>query len=92
MTTYVAHYRSLDADTNRSCGVFQFDSSSKINSRRNEHDARLAMLELFGNDALSWQIEKIVKHSSRDSGVSGQLAFDWRGPAKKKRKVKKKYL
>ncbi len=92
MSTYVAHYKSLDADSKRACGLFQFESDAKINSKQNTHDARLAMLENFGNDALSWQIEKIEKHKARDTRADGQLSFDWRGPAKKKRKVSKKYL
>lgn len=92
MATYVAHYKSLDADTQRACGLFEFESGAKINSKQNAHDARLTMLENFGNEALSWRIEKIEKKKARDAKIDGQLAFDWRGPAPKKRKTRKKYL
>ncbi len=50
------------------------------------------MLERFGNDAISWQIVKIEKKKARKSVIDGQLELDFRGPAPKKRKSRRKYL
>ena len=92
MGTYVAHYKTLNSDTNRQKGEFDFESQGKLKSRTNEHDARLAMLERFGNAALSWQIYKIEKKKASTGKIDGQLQLDFRGPAPKKRKSRRKYM
>ena len=55
-------------------------------------DARIKMLEKFGNDAISWQIINIEKKKKTDVRPNGQLELDFRDPVKKKRKHTKKYL
>ncbi len=92
MANYVAHYKTLDASSSHITGLFEFESNAKINSKKNSHDARLAMLEKFGNNALSWQIMHIEKKKISKARINGQLALDFRGPAKKKRKVQRKYM
>lgn len=92
MGTYVAHYMTLNSDVNRLKGEFVFESKGKLKSKTNEHDARLAMLERFGNDALSWQIYKIEKRKAKAGKIDGQLQLDFRGPVPKKRKTRRKYM
>ena len=92
MAIYVAHYTTLNSDKNRQRGEFDFESKSKLNSKTNTHDARLAMLERFGNEALSWQIYKIEKKKMSTGKIDGQLQLDFRGPAPKKRKARRKYM
>lgn len=92
MANYVAHYKTLDASSSHITGLFEFESTAKLNSKQNSHDARLAMLEKYGNEALSWQIVNIEKKKISKAKVDGQLALDFRGPAKKKRKTRRKYM
>lgn len=91
MTTFIAHYRSLDSQTDRARGLFEFESASRMGSKANAHDARIRMLELFGNDALAWTIEKIERKPSKGPQTDGQLALDFRAPVKKKRKRTREY-
>ncbi len=93
LVSYIAHYRSPDASAKRAKGLFEFESGARFGSKANAHDARVRMLELFGNDALSWNIEKIEKKKSNDGMADGQLELDFRDPVKKpKRKQSRKYL
>lgn len=91
MGRYVAHYKTLDSSNERLNGLFEFESSSKLNSKQNSSDARLEMLKRFGNQALSWQIVSIEK-KKKTSEISGQMALDFRGSPKKKRKQRRKYM
>ncbi len=91
VTTFVAHYRSLDSQADRARGLFEFESASRMGSKANAHDARVRMLELFGNDALSWTIEKIERKPHKESQADGHLEMDFRAPVKKKRKSKREY-
>lgn len=86
---FLAHYSSLDSDSKRERGVFEFESASRIGSKPNMHDARLKMLEIFGNDALSWQIGQIERATS-SSPIGGQMELDFREPAKKRRSSMKR--
>ena len=93
LATFIAHYRSPDASAQRARGLFEFESEARFGSRANAHDARLRMLELYGNDALAWNIEKIEKKKMNDGVSDGQLELDFRDPVKKpKRKQPRKYL
>ena len=65
MQTYIAHYHSLTSSAQRSRGLFEFESSSRLGSKGNNQDARLKMLELFGNEALSWSIDKIDRKKTK---------------------------
>ena len=88
----MAHYATLNSDSNRQMGEFDFESKGKLKSKTNAHDARLTLLEKFGNDALSWQIYKIEKKKVSTGKIDGQLQLDFRGPAPKKRKIRRKYM
>ena len=60
MQTYIAHYSSPSASAQRAKGVFEFESDARANTKGNNHDARMRMLELYGKDAVSWTIDKVA--------------------------------
>ena len=93
MATYVAHYRSPDASSQRARGAFEFESDARVGSKENGHDARMRMLELFGKDAVSWQIEKVeLKRRSGEQSDNVQLELDFREPKpERKRKPRREY-
>lgn len=90
MSTFTAHYYSPKADENRVNGLFDFDSDNRLGSKALEKDARLAMLGRFGNDALSWIIDKIERKKKRTSQADGQMMLDFREPVVKPKRKKKK--
>lgn len=85
MTTFMAHYISPAAADVRGSGFFEFESDARLNSKDNQHDARMRMLELYGKDAVSWSIDKIEKKKASNDVVDGQLELDFR-PEKQTRK------
>lgn len=85
MTLFVAHYRSANSAESRALGSFDFESEARLGSKANMHDARVKMLELYGNEALSWLIDSVNKKRSekaRDAS-DGQLELDFREPTNK---------
>lgn len=88
MAIFVAHYSSAKFSEARSKGSFDFESDSRMGSKANMHDARVRMLELYGNEALSWTIDKVEHRSqSKSKGASdGQLELDFREPLKPAKK------
>lgn len=84
LSLFVANYRSPNASGERSRGVFEFESEARLGSKANAHDARVKMLELYGNDALSWTIEDIKHKPKKTSGAQadGQMELDFREPLK----------
>ncbi len=93
MQTYVAHYHSPQrAVAERARGLFEFQSEARVGTKANAHDARVRMLEVFGNDALSWTIDKIERKKAAGKYVDGQLELDFRAPAPEhKRKPRREY-
>ena len=90
--TYVAHYTSPITSTPVK-GFFEFDSIHRSSSKLNRQDARIRMLEIYGQDALSWVIDSIKIKRKSDKVCSDQLELDFREPKKpRKRRVSKKYL
>ena len=96
MPIFIAHYRSPDASSARAMGSFEFESASRLGSKANAHDARIRMLEIFGNDALGWNIDRIEHRPSENKNelFDGQLEMDFRDPveqkpAKRRRSVKR---
>lgn len=85
MATYIAHYRSLDSADEHISGLFEFDSSARLGTKANSHDARLRMLEEFGNMALSWNIYKIDRKRGEAQQIDGQQQLDFRDPTKRRR-------
>lgn len=91
MAVFVAHYSSPDASAKRAKGLFEFESDARLGSKANLHDARIRMLEIFGQDALGWNIGKVEKKKASDTKQDGQMEIDFRDPVKKKRKKAKEY-
>lgn len=86
MAEYIAHYRSLDSDSRHVSGMLGFESSARLGTKANAHDARLRMLEEFGTDALSWSIYKIDRKRNDAAQMDGQQQLDFRAPAKKRKR------
>lgn len=89
MTAYLAHYKSPAAADVRGTGYFEFESDARAGSRENVRDARMKMLEMFGKDAASWEIDKVEKKTAKSANLDGQMELDFR-PEKKRRRAKKK--
>ena len=70
MQTYIAHYISPAAADVRGTGLFEFESDSRANTKGNLRDARLKMLELYGKDAVSWTVDRVVDHRQRGAEES----------------------
>ncbi|ACV21097.1 hypothetical protein [Slackia heliotrinireducens] len=79
MATYTAHYRSPNGDTPVS-GVFDFESAHRAGSKGNMHDARLKMLESYGNEAVAWIIDEVKtkKANAKDAQLDHQMQLDFR--------------
>ena len=91
MTSYLAHYRSPAAADVRGSGVFEFESEARANTKDNLRDARVRMLEIFGKDAASWNIEKVEKKTAKSEALDGQLTLDFRPVKKRRRRRTKEY-
>ena len=91
MTSYFAHYRSPAAADVRGAGVFEFESDARAGTKDNLRDARLKMLETFGRDAASWNIEKVEKKTATTEVLDGQLTLDFRPEKKRRRRRTKEY-
>ena len=92
MQTYLAHYRSPNASSDRARGLFEFDSDARAGTKANLHDARVRMLELYGKDAVGWTIDKVERKRAKEEKTDGQLELDFRAPKpERKRKHKKEY-
>lgn len=82
MKTYRAHYQS-PRGANPVNGTFEFESENKAGSKKNATDARIKMLELFGNEAVSWQIDTVELAGEVESAVEYiQPQLDFREPKK----------
>lgn len=90
MSVFTAHYYSPKADVDRVNGLFDFESDNRLGSKALEKDARLAMLERYGNKSISWIIDKISRKKIRSSQVDGQMMLDFRDPVEKPKRKKKK--
>lgn len=85
MARYVAHYQSPKGKHPQS-GEFVFESAHPVNSRSNVQDARYLMLELFGKEAVSWQIVKTERASQHQDDHYVQPNLDFREPEQPKRR------
>ena len=81
MKLYQAHYRSPNG-TDPVNGTFEFESESKANTKKNLSDARIKMLELFGKEAVSWNIDKIELMGTGEANEFVQMQLDFREPKK----------
>ena len=91
MAAYLAHYRSPAAADVRGVGAFEFESEARMGTKDNLHDARLKMLETFGKDAASWNIEKVERKTTKNGALDGQLELDFRPEKKRRRRRTKEY-
>lgn len=90
--TYVAHYTS-PVTTSPVKGFFEFESIHRASSKLNRHDARVRMLEIYGQDAVSWVVDSVKIKRKNDKICGDQLELDFREPKKpRKRRATKKYL
>lgn len=90
LQTYIAHYQSPRAASQRAKGQFEFESESRVGSKGNSHDARMRMLELYGTEALSWSIERIERKTATGNASDGQLQLDFRAVEPQRKRAKKK--
>lgn len=90
MQTYIAHYRSPVASDARASGLFEFESDARAGSKGNVRDARLKMLELYGKEAVSWNIDKIERKRASVQVQDGQLELDFRPPKAERKRAKRK--
>lgn len=90
MQTYIAHYCSPAAADVRGTGLFEFESDSRIGTKGNMRDARLKMLELYGKDAVSWNVDRIERKKATTPAADGQLELDFRPPKPERKRAKKK--
>ena len=81
MNLYRAHYTS-PRSANPVNGTFEFESASNAGSKKNMHDARMKMLELFGKDAVSWQIDNVELAGKGEASEFVQMQLDFREPKK----------
>ena len=91
MTAYLAHYQSPAAADVRGAGAFEFESSARVGTKENLRDARVKMLELFGRDAASWNIESVERKTAKNEALDGQLQLDFRPEKKRRRRRTKEY-
>ena len=91
MTSYLAHYQSPAKADVRGSGVFEFESDARAGSKENLGDARMKMLEIFGKDAVSWNIERVEKKTAKTETLDGQLTLDFRPEKKRRRRRTKEY-
>ena len=89
MATYIAHYRSPESGAERAKGLFEYESDARAGSKRNMHDARLAMLTLFGNEALPWVITETELKRGAGTQVDGQMELDFREPIEEPKRRRK---
>jgi len=73
-------------NANPQSGQFTFESDHPLKSKANEQDARYKMLELFGNEAVSWNILKIERAKAAEADAPVQLGLDFREPKKTRKR------
>lgn len=67
--------------------VIEFESEHRAGSKQNLQDARYKMLELYGSEAVAWQVSDVQKVAdSEGDGVVEQLMLDFREPAKERKR------
>lgn len=90
MQTFIAHYSSPIASDVRAKGLFEFQSDARMGSKAINHDARIKMLELYGKDAVSWNVDRIERKKAVSVACGEQLELDFRAPKPERKRAKKK--
>ena len=88
MATYVAHYKSPRTDQPVS-GSFEFESEHRAGSKQNMHDARMHMLTMYGNEAVTWNIDSVEQKRASSQTMDGQMELDFREPAEQPKRRRK---
>lgn len=81
MKLYRAHYASPQG-VNPVNGTFEFESDSNAGSKKNMHDARMKMLEMFGKEAVAWLIDSVELAGKGEASEFVQMQLDFREPKK----------
>lgn len=90
MQSYLAHYKSPQASDARGMGYFEFQSNARLGTKANRQDARLKMLELYGKDAVSWEVDSVERKRKANASLDGQMELDFRPGKTKRGKTKQK--
>lgn len=85
MGVFHARYES-PRNANPQSGQFTFESQHPLNSKANEQDARYKMLDLFGNEALSWSITSVERAKATEADAPVQPGLDFREPKKTRKR------
>ena len=85
MGVFRAEYAS-PRNANPQSGQFTFESKHPLGSKANEQDARYKLLDLFGNDAVSWTIVRIERAKTAQADAPVQLGLDFREPKKTRKR------
>ena len=85
MSVFRAQYES-PRNANPQSGQFTFESDHPLNSKANEQDARYRMLDLFGNEAVSWNIVHVERAKAAEADAPVQMGLDFREPKKTRRR------
>lgn len=84
MALYTARYESPKGDNPQS-GEFTFESAHPMNSKANVQDARFRMLDIFGKQAVSWQIVQVERAATHADEDYLQPTLDFREPEHKRK-------
>lgn len=85
MGVFKASYES-PRNANPQSGCFVFESDHPLNSNANKQDARYRMLDLFGNEAVAWNIVGIERAKANQADDPVQPGLDFREPKKTRRR------
>ena len=85
MSVFRAQYES-PRNANPQSGQFTFESDHPLNSKANEQDARYRMLDLFGNEAVSWNIVHVERAKAAEADAPVQMGLDFREPKNTRRR------
>lgn len=85
LASYIAQYESPRGNNPQS-GEFTFESAHPMSSKANVQDARFKMLDVFGKEAVSWQIVNVRRASAGADDDYLQPTLDFREPEKKRKR------
>ena len=83
--TYIAHYTS-PTNSSPAKGFFEYESKYRASSKDNYRDARIKMLDIYGEKAVSWVIDELKLKRENERLCGDQLELDFRKPPRKRRR------
>lgn len=74
--------------------IIEFESEHRAGSKQNLQDARYKMLDIYGEEAVSWTVKDVRRADESDMQGQEQLLLDFREPTepvvrKRRRSVKR---